>query len=125
MNTKLSKGIIVILVIAASFVLSPFSLPVWICLVWMVWKKNTSIFHDHMEPEIAERRLKMLKTFLLVAGISLAILVVILLVANILRVPAETMDNVVIYIVFSFIGIFSIATFSSLAMLLIGRQQSL
>ena len=46
---------------------------VWIYLVWMVRKKKTNIFHYQMEPKLAERRYKMLKTFLLVAGISLAV----------------------------------------------------
>ena len=45
---------------------------VWIFLVWMVWQKKTNIFHDQIEPKLAERRLKRLITFLLVAGISLA-----------------------------------------------------
>ena len=67
MNKKLLIGIIVVLVIAAAFF--PLALiGVWIYLVWMVWKKKISLFHDQMEPKSAERRYKMLKAFLWVAG---------------------------------------------------------
>ncbi|MBA7714443.1 hypothetical protein ES703_123466 [subsurface metagenome] len=41
-------------------------------MVWTVRKKKTKIFHDQMEPKIAERRLKRLKAFLLVAAIAFA-----------------------------------------------------
>ena len=41
-------------------------------MVWMVRKKKANIFHNQMEPKLAERRYRRLKTFLLVAGISLA-----------------------------------------------------
>jgi len=44
----------------------------WIYFVRIVWKKGTSLFHEEMKPELAERRLKRLKTFLLVAGTSWA-----------------------------------------------------
>ncbi len=49
---------------------------VWIYLVFMVRKKKTNIFHDQMEPKLAERRLKRLKTFLRVAGISFAVFII-------------------------------------------------
>ena len=48
------------------FILLPI-IVVWIYLVFMVWKKKTSLFRDQMEPKSAERRYKMLKAFLLVA----------------------------------------------------------
>ena len=85
MNKKLSIGIIVVivgLVIAtATLVNIPWAttiievalVGVWIYLVWMVRKKKTKIFHDQMESKLAERRYKMLKTFLLIGGISLAV----------------------------------------------------
>ncbi len=49
---------------------------VWIYLVFMVRKKKTNIFHDQMEPKLAERRLKRLKIFLRVAGISFAVFII-------------------------------------------------
>jgi hypothetical protein len=45
----------------------------WIYLIMVVWKKETSLFHAEMKPELAERRLKSLKTWLVVTGISLAV----------------------------------------------------
>ena len=57
---------------------------VWIYLVWMVGKKKTNIFHDQMEPKLAERRLKRLKTFLLVAGISLAVFIISAVLHNVI-----------------------------------------
>ncbi len=36
------------------------------------WRIFSNIFHDQMEPKLAERRLKRLKTFLLVGGMSFA-----------------------------------------------------
>jgi len=47
-------------------------LAVWIYLVYVTLIKKTDLFHDQMEPELAERRLRRLKKFLLVAGISVA-----------------------------------------------------
>ena len=88
MKTKLLIGIIVVivgLVIATAISGNPMwamnllevtLVGVWIYLVWMVRKKKTKIFHDQMEPKIAERRYKMLKAFLLVAGISLGVFII-------------------------------------------------
>ncbi len=55
---------------------------VWIYLVLMVRKKKTNIFHDQMEPKLAERRLKRLKAFLLVAGISLGAFIISVVLHN-------------------------------------------
>ena len=51
---------------------------VWVFFGWMVWKKETSLFHDQMEPELAERLLRRLKIFILLGGIVLLIAFVIL-----------------------------------------------
>ena len=81
MNKKLLIGTIVVFVVAAAILgvilrnplylvnLLTIWIPlgVWIYLVWMVRKKKANLFHDQMEPKLAERRLKMLKAFLLVA----------------------------------------------------------
>jgi len=74
MKRKLLIGIIIVLGIAALFFMMTnvalVLLVVWVYLVWMVRKKKATLFHDQMEPKTAERRYKMLKAFLLVAGIS-------------------------------------------------------
>ena len=80
MNKKLLIGIIVVLGIAAA-IFSPMgiwgvAIGIWIFLVVVVWKMKTNIFHEQMELKLAESRLKRLKIFLLVAGISIAVAIV-------------------------------------------------
>ncbi len=136
MNKKLLIGIIVVFVIAAAIAVRvlfpPLFLAVWIYLVWMVWKKKTDIFHDQTEPKLAERRLKMLKVFLLVAGISLGVLIV-LLVGVILYNAlyglneidnGEIADAVAHYIAFSSLGVFIVATIGGLVIFLKGRRKT-
>ncbi|MGB2584202.1 MAG: hypothetical protein WBC89_08630, partial [Dehalococcoidia bacterium] len=83
MKEKLLIGTIVVFGIAAAILFLPGVLiAVWIYLVWMVRKKKTNIFDDQMEPKLAERRLKRLKIFLLVAGISFAVFIVGVIVHN-------------------------------------------
>jgi hypothetical protein len=127
MNKKLSIGIIVVLVIAAAFVLGPFCLPVWIYLVWMVRKKKISLFHDEMELKLAERLYKMLKAFLLVAGISLAVLIVLLVgvvIYNAVYGMNEIAEAVAHYIGFSSLGVFNIATYGGLVIFFKGRRKT-
>jgi hypothetical protein len=59
-------------------------LVVWIFLVVVVRKKKSNLFHDQVEPKLAERRYKMLKAFLLAAGISLAVGIVGVVLHNVL-----------------------------------------
>jgi len=96
---------------------------VWIYLVWMVRKKKTNIFHDQMEPELAERRLKMLKAFLLVAGISFAVFIVGVILHNVLYALSGIEEHV-----FFFIALFSpvpflIGTIGGLVIFLKGRRE--
>ena len=129
MNKKLLIEIIVVFVIAAAILaLFPLSLAVWIYLVWMVWKKKTNIFHDQMEPKSAERRLKRLKTFLLVGGISHAMYWVTVLP---LRVAIAVMFNqpeegglVVHFIAGFFVILFIIGTTGGLVIFLKGRRET-
>ena len=120
MNKKLLIGIIVlfaVLVIAAA-IIRPFFIwwifwftliGAWICLVWIVRKKKTKIFHDQMEPKLAERRLKRLKAFLLVAGISGALL--------------ETEEPISFFIAISGGWMLFIANIGSLVIFLTGRRK--
>jgi len=123
MNKKLLIGIIVVLVIAAAFF--PLALiAVWIYLAWMVWKKKTNIFHDQMEPKLAERRYKMLRAFLLVAVISwVMIWVSIFLGPHIFHLPEEAMDNV-FGIALSFHVVSSMATIGGSVIFLKGRRKT-
>jgi len=100
---------------------------VWIYLVWMVRKKKISLFGDQMEPKLAERRYKMLKAFLLVAGISFLVfwadfvLQVVLVV--IFDLPEEE-GPVVFFIALFSIGVFIIATIGGLVIFLKGRRKT-
>ena len=95
----------------------------WIYFVRMVWKKGTSLFHEEMKPELAERRLKRLKTFLLVAGISWAAING-GWVAYFLESHYRKGDPVSIGIPFVGIMAFIIATIGSLVVFLRGRRKT-
>jgi len=131
MNKKLLIGTIVVLGIAA-VIFRPMFIEVviivaWIYLVFMVRKKKTNIFHDQMEPKIAERRLKMLKAFLLVAGISFAVLIVLMVgvvLYNAVYGMSEIADAVAHYIGFSSLGVFAVATIGGLILFLLGRRKT-
>ena len=95
----------------------------WIYLAWMAWKKKTQLFHEQMEPKIAERRLKTLKTFLLVAGISLAVGIFGVILHNVLYGINETEEPVSFFI--GILGLFGfvMATSGGLVIFLRGRQK--
>ena len=92
-----------------------------IYLAWMVWKKKTQIFHDQMEPKLAERRLKWLKASLLVALISFAMIVLtILLGVLVFHLP----EDVLFYIGFFWLFMFAIPTSGSLVIYFKGRRKT-
>ena len=76
-------------------------------MAFMVRKKKTKLFHDEIESRLAESRLKMLKTFLLVAGISLAASMVGYTVSNVLW-EVYTIEESVSFLIgfFSLIALF-------------------
>ena len=92
-------------------ILSVIPLAAWIYLVYVTLKKKTNLFHDQMEPELAERRLRKLKKFLLVAGISLAAFVLGTLYAVIAGPPEESVaGGVVFFIILLSVVLFFIGT---------------
>ena len=99
-------------------------LGVWIYLVWMVRKKKTNLFHDQMEPKLAERRYKMLKVFLLVAGISLAVGIVGVILHNALYGLSEIEEPVSFVIALVGLWAFFIATIGGLVIFLKGRRKT-
>ena len=134
MNKKLLIGVVVLyvgLIIAAAilapqwigFLIVMTLVGAWINLVWGVRKKKTRIFHDEMEPELAESRYKMLKVFLLVAGISLAVGIVGVIVHNALYAATETEEAVFFFIALSSLWLFTLATGSGLVIFLKGRRK--
>jgi hypothetical protein len=95
----------------------------------MVWKKKTNIFHDQMEPKLAERRLKRLKKFLLVATIGIAgfwvNIIVMFAIYRMTGFPSSEEEEGV----FFFIGliaavVFIIGTIGGLVVFLKGRQKT-
>jgi len=104
------------------FVFLAISIVAWLFLVWMVWKKKTSIFRDQMEPRSAERRLKLLKASLLVAGISLAVGIVSVIVGVIILRYEE--EAVIFYIGLSSVLLFIIGNVSGLGIYLTGRRKT-
>ncbi len=127
MKKKLLIGIIIVLGIAALiFMITSVAVAlivVWIYLVWMVRKKKTKIFHDQMEPKLAERRLKMLKIFLLVAGISLAVGIVGIVGHNTIYGLTEIEEPVFFTIALVGLYVFVIATIGGLVIFLKGRRE--
>ncbi len=103
----------------------PLAIPlvVWIYLVWMSRKKKTNLFNDQKEPKLAERRYKMLKTFLLVAGISLAVRIVGGILHSVLY-ALEIEESVSSYIGFVGLCVFVIATIGGLVIFLKGRRKT-
>ena len=83
-----------------------------------------------MEPKIAERRLKMLKAFLLVGGISLGMLITFLVGVILYNVVygLDEMDEIADIIAhsigFSLLGVFYIATIGGLVIFLKGRRKT-
>lgn len=101
-------------------------LVVWIFLIYsliVVRKKKTKIFHDQMDPELAERRYKKLNTFLLVAIISLPVWIVGMVVV-IAYNPSGIMEIVAgIILGLAFVG-FVIAIIGSLVIFRKGRRKT-
>ncbi len=135
MNKKLLIGIIVVsvglvivgVIIHPAFITLGIGVTVigfWIYLVWTVRKKKTRIFHDQMEPKSAERRLRILKVFLLVAGISLLVGIVGVILHNVLYGLSEIEEPVSFGIGLGGLFVFSIATIGGLVVYLIGRRKT-
>jgi hypothetical protein len=128
MKYKLLIGAIVVLGIAAvifmNMLVAGALIVVWVYLVWMVRKKKTNIFHDQMEPKLAERRLKMLKAFLLVAGISFAAFIVGVILHNALYGLFGKEELIFFFIGISGLWAFIIATVGGLVIFLKGRRKT-
>ncbi len=82
---------------------------VWIFLVRMVWKNKIGLFRNQMEPKLAERCYKMLKAFLLVAGISVAVYIGLILQIAIFR-PPDYSGPVSFYIGLVSLCVFAVVT---------------
>ena len=136
MNIKFLIGIIVVsvgLVIAGAIsgipVFITFGIVVavtgwWIYLVWMVRKKKTDIFHHKMEPELAERRLRRLKIFLRVGGVSFVVGIVGVVGHNVVSALLEKEEPVFFTIGLVGLFVFFIATIGGLVIFLKWRRKT-
>ena len=88
---------------------------IWAYLVWMVWKKKT---------ELAEKNLKRLKIFLLVAVISLAVGAVGIIGHN--MVSAQIGEEELVFFTIGIVGlfVFFVATAGGLVTLIKGRRKT-
>ena len=99
-------------------------LAVWMFFGWMVWKKKTSLFHDQMEPELAERLLRRLKIFMLLGGISLLIAFVILFLGIIALADTLEVEEALTLVAWSLGLLCFISIISSLVTFLKGRRKT-
>ena len=106
----------------ATTVIGHILIVVWIYLVVVVRKKKTKIFRDQMEPKLAERRLKWLKTSLLVAGILYVVFIACLILQIVLDLIGKE-EPVSFFIAVWAFRAFIIATIGSLVVFLIGRRK--
>jgi len=97
---------------------------VWIYLAWMVWKKKTQIFHDQMEPKLAERRLKWLKASLLVAAISFVVFLVSTILLRALHALFEGKEELFFFIAIFSLMLLAVATIGGLVIFLKGRRKT-
>jgi hypothetical protein len=135
MNKKLLIGIIalfVVLVVVAA-ILRPLAvwlvfwaalIVAWICLTWIVRKKKTKIFHEEMEIKSAERRLKWLKSLLLVGGISLAIFIVGTVLHNVLFALLDKEEEITFFIAVLGGVVLLISNISSIFILITGLRKT-
>ena len=135
MNKKLLIGINIVIIglVIAAAIYNPrwilmllvgiAPIVVWISLVWMVRKEKTKIFHDQMEPELAERRLRRLKIFLRVGGISFVVGIVGVIGHNVIYGLTEVEESVFFTIALLGLFVFFIATIGGLVIFLKGRRK--
>ena len=132
MIKKLLIGTLIVLVIVAAILRAMFIptilgvalIGVWIYLVYMVRKKKANLFHDQVEPEISERRLKKLKAFLLVAGISLAVGIVGFVLHNAIYGLSGVEEPVFFVIALVGLWAFLVATIGGLVIFFKGRRKT-
>ena len=79
------------------------------------------MFHDQMEPESAERRLRILKRFLLVAGIALVVGAIVS-VGYAIFGDTEAEGGALFVILLSLVGVFVIGTAGGLVTFLRERR---
>ncbi|MFC2125494.1 hypothetical protein ACFLU5_11850 [Bacteroidota bacterium] len=129
MKKKILIGIIAVLGIALTIfnpvVIGVLAIATWIYLLLIVRKRETGIFHDQMEPRLAERRLKRLKAFMILAGISCLVSIAGIIVHNVRSGLSEIEEPISFYIGIVALYLFILATAGGLIIFLKGRQKAI
>ena len=127
MKRKLLIGAIVVFGIAASFFLIMLAfgaaIAAWIYLVWVTRKRKADLFHEQVETELAERRYRMLKAFLLVAAVLFVGGIAGIIAHNVIYGLTEVEDSASFFIALAAIWAFILATGGGLAVFLKGRRK--
>ncbi len=128
-NKELLIRVIVVfgIAVATLLLIAPLALAalvIWIYLVWSVWKKKTNIFQDQMEQRLAEKRYRMLRVLLLVAGVSLALGAVGVIVHNALYGLSEIEEPASFFTGFLSLWMFTMATIGGLVVFVKGREHN-
>ena len=123
---KILIGVIVVVGIAAAFLMIPFAtvaaIVIWIYLVWNIRKKGISLFHEQMEPELIARRYRLMKIALIVAAISFIGGITGAVLHNVLYAIAEEEDAATFIIALSTLWLFILATGGGLVIYLTGQR---
>lgn len=127
MKNKLLYGILIgVGSIVMLFMAFPFgmiiSLAFWIYLGVMIWKKKR-VFHEEIEPQIAEKQLKILKKLCIVAGIFFIIAVVCIIIHNVQSRLPEPHETYYFIIGIIALYLFIIISIVSLVIFLKARQK--
>ena len=127
MKNKLLYGIliglgsVVLLLMAFPFGMI-FALAFWIYLGVMFWKRKR-VFHEEIEPQLAKKQLKRLKTLCIVAGISFIIAVVGVVMHNVQSSLSESEESFYFFIGIIPLYIFILTSVVSLVIFLKARQK--
>ena len=140
MNKILLIGIIVVMVVMVVFLIAamtrgiihPFEstvwflipLAFWVFLVVAIWRKKTKLFHAQMEPKLAERRLKWVKTFLMLGGMLFAMFWLNILLGIVIFVQTEEEGSVGFIIGFISAVLFVIAAIGGIVALIRGQRKT-
>ena len=95
----------------------------WIYLILMVRKRKTCLFHEQIVSKLAENRLKRLKAFLKVAGITFLIAIFGIIVYNVLSGLSKIDEPISFFIGIGALFVFIVATTGGLVIFLQGRQK--
>lgn len=93
----------------------------WIYLIWTVAKKQAGIFHSQMEPELAEKRLKLLKRVIKIGGVSLAVFIIGVIVHNVLFAVLDREESISFFIAILGGFLLFLSIIGSLGIYIIGR----